>query len=90
MDKPGGTTGEQDRLSNSGFQHGEIKLQNLLLKKLVGVAAAGETPILTGEFIGDSHRVLVCTQNHAPGNQHQKGPLCLWVMGKSDLKQGKS
>ena len=26
-DKPGGTTGEQDRLQNSGFQHGEIKPQ---------------------------------------------------------------
>ena len=29
VDKPGGTTGEQDRSRNPGFQHGEIKPQNL-------------------------------------------------------------
>ena len=28
-DKPGGTTGEQDRTHNPGFQRREIKLQNL-------------------------------------------------------------
>ena len=28
-DKPGETTGEQDRPHNLGFQHGEIKPQNL-------------------------------------------------------------
>ena len=28
-DKSGGTTGERDRLLNPGFQHGEIKPQNL-------------------------------------------------------------
>ena len=27
--KPGGTTGERDRLCNPGFQSGEIKPQNL-------------------------------------------------------------
>ena len=43
-------------------------------------AAAGETPSLTGEFVGETHRVLECTQNHPPGNQHQKGPICLWVV----------
>ena len=41
--------------------------------------AAGETPSLTGEFIGETHRVLECTQAHPPRNQHQKGPICLWV-----------
>ena len=41
--------------------------------------ASGETPSLTGEFVGETHRVLECTQAHPPGNQHQKGPLCLWV-----------
>ena len=30
-DKLGGTTGEQDRPLNPGFQHGEIKPQNLCL-----------------------------------------------------------
>ena len=29
LHKPGGTTGERDRTCNAGFQHGEIKLQNL-------------------------------------------------------------
>ena len=81
-DKPGGTTGERDRLRNPGFQHWEIKFQNLWLKKSVGVVVAGETPSLTGEFIGETHRVLECTQNHAPGNQHQKCQICLWVVGE--------
>ena len=40
---------------------------------------AGETPSLTGEFTGETHRGLEHTQNHPPGNQHQKGPICLWV-----------
>ena len=43
-DKSGGTTGKQDRLHNPGFQHREIKPQNLWLKKPVGVEAVGETP----------------------------------------------
>ena len=46
----------------------------------MGVAAMGETPSLTGEFTGETHRVLECTQNHPPGNQHQKGPICLQVV----------
>ena len=44
------------------------------------VKAVGETPSLTGEFIGETHRVLECTQTHPPGNQHQKGPTCLSVV----------
>ena len=42
-------------------------------------AAAEETPSLTGEFVGETHRGLECTQAYPPGTQHQKGPLCLWV-----------
>ena len=42
-------------------------------------AAAGKSPSLTGEFVGETHRVLERAQNHLPGNQHQKGPICLWV-----------
>ena len=56
VDKSGRTTGEQERLHNPGFQRGEIKPQNLRLKKPVGVEAVGETPSLTGEFIGETHR----------------------------------
>ena len=81
-DKPGGTTGEQDRPCNLGFQRGEIKPQDLGLKKPVGVEVAGETLSLTGEFVGETHRVLECTQTYPPGNQHQKGPICLWVLGE--------
>ena len=32
----------------------------------------GETPSLIGEFVGETHRVLECTQTHPPGNQHLK------------------
>ena len=45
----------------------------------MGVEVVGETPSLIGEFIGETHRVLECTQSHPPGNQHQKGPIDLWV-----------
>ena len=43
-------------------------------------AAGGETPSLTGEFAGETHRVLEHTQTRPPGNQHQKGPICLWLV----------
>ena len=49
-------------------------------KITVGIDMAGETPSLTGEFAGETHGVLECTQIHPPGNQHQKGPICLWVV----------
>ena len=39
----------------------------------------GETPSLTGEFFGETPRVLEHTQTHPPRNQHQKGMICLWV-----------
>ena len=48
----------------------------------MGVEAAGETPSLTGEFAGETHRGLVRAQAHPPGNQHQQGPICLWVAGE--------
>ena len=44
-------------------------------------AAVRETPSLTREFIGETNRVLECTKAHPPRNQHQKGPICLWVAG---------
>ena len=50
------------------------------MKKPVGGVAVGETPSLTGEFVGETHRVLECTQTHPPSNQHQKGPTCLWAV----------
>ena len=45
-------------------------------------AAAGETPSLTGEVVGETHRGLERTQAHPLGNQHQRGPVCLWVAGE--------
>ena len=45
----------------------------------MGVKEAGETLSFTGEFAGETHRVLDCTQNHPPKNQDQKGPNGLWV-----------
>ena len=68
------------RPHNPRFQHREIKPQKPLTENTCGVeAAVGETPILTGEFIDETHWVLECTQNHPPGNWSQKGPVCLWV-----------
>ena len=75
----GGTTKEGDKPQKPGLQLGEIKPQNLWLKKPVGLEETGETPSLTGEFIGETYRALKHTQNHPPGNQYQKGPICLWV-----------
>ena len=52
------------------------KASNLGLKTHMGVeAAAGETPSLTGVFIGETHRGLEHTQTHPPVNQHQRGPV---------------
>ena len=56
------------------------KVSNYWLKSPVGVeVAAGETPSLTGEFLGETHRGLECTQTHPLRKQHQKGPIWLWV-----------
>ena len=46
-------------MGNPGFQHRELKTQNhRLWKRSVGIVAVGETPSLTGEFVGETHRVL--------------------------------
>ena len=80
-DKPVGTTGEQVRPCYPGFQSRRIKLQNLCQEKSVGVVVVGKTPSLTREVIGETPGVLECTQTHLR-NQHQKGPICLWVVGE--------
>ena len=48
----------------------------------MGDAVVGETPSLTGEFVGEAHRALEHKQVHPPRNQHLKGPICLWVEGE--------
>ena len=46
------------------------------MKIPVGVeVAAGETPSLTEEFLGETHRGLERAQAHSLGNQHQRGPI---------------
>ena len=45
-------------------------------------AAVGETPSLTGEFVAETQKVLNIHKTHPPRNQHQKGPICLWVAGE--------
>ena len=39
----------------------------------MGVVVVGETPSLTGEFIGGAYRFLECTQTYPPRNQQLKG-----------------
>ena len=50
-------------------------------------AASGKTPSLTGEFVGEAHRGLEYTINHPPRNKHQKGPICLWIVGEMTENQ---
>ena len=56
-------------------------------KKTVRVEVAGETRSLTGEFLGETHSGLDSTQNHPLGNQHQKDPICLWVVAEMTESQ---
>ena len=79
--------GPGDRQCNPGLQGN--KASNLWLKTPVGVeAAAGETPSLTGEFLGETHRGLERAQAHPLGNQRQKGPIWLWVAeGLTNIQQ---
>ena len=51
-------------------------------------AAAGETPSLTGEVVGETHRGLERAQAHPLGNQHQRGPIRLWgAEGVTEFRQ---
>ena len=63
-------------------QDGEIDAKRLLETPVGGEEAAGETPSLTGEFAGETHRGLERTQTHPPGNKHQKGPIYLSAEGE--------
>ena len=68
---------ETDQVSMQGN-----KASELLTKIPVRAEVVEKIPSLTGEFVGETHRVLEYTQNHPPWNQHQKGPICLWVVAK--------
>ena len=68
----------------------ETKASKPLAIKTVEVAAAGETPSLRGESVGEAHRVLEWTQIHPPRNQHLKGHNPLVESEGSNGKWGKS
>ena len=73
-----GTTEERGRPCNPGLQLWEIKPQNLWLKTPVGVVVAvGETPSLTGELVGETHRVLEHIQTYPPRESAPEGPNLL-------------
>ena len=75
VEKSEDTTRKRDRLHNPGFQHRQLKPQNLQLEKFVGTEVVGGTPSLTGKFVGEIHRVLEGAQAHPLGNQYQRGPI---------------
>ena len=58
------------------------KASKPLTEKICGGCPSGRNSQSTGEFLGKTHRVLECTQTHLSRNQHQKGPICLWVVGE--------
>ena len=83
VEKSEDTTRKRDRLHNPGFQHRQLKPQNLQLEKFVGTEVVGGTPSLTGKFVGEIHRVLECT--HPPAwASAQEGPNLLVSNGASD------
>ena len=58
----------------------ETKASKPLAVKSCGGCRAVKTPSFTGEFVEEIHGVLECTQTHPPTNQHQKAPICLWIV----------
>ena len=75
-DKLGETTGRGgDRLAQPRVPVRLNKASKPLTVNTLVEAAAGETPSLIGQFIGETYRVLECTQAHPPGNKHQKAPI---------------
>ena len=82
---PGGPTGEPHRLRNLGFQLAKESFKNSGCQYLWGLAEAGETANLTGDFVGGEKWVPKSTQAHPPGNEHQKVIFSLFVhSGGSD------
>ena len=60
----------------------EKKTSKPLAGKTCGGFGGRMNSQLHREFIGETHRVLEHVQIHPPGNQHQKGPIYLWVPGE--------
>ena len=74
--------GSEIDYATQGSCVGKESLKTSSCKKPMGVAVAGETPSLTGEFVGQTHRVPEHIQTHLPGNKHQKGPICLCMVAE--------
>ena len=49
-------------------------------------AAVGETPSLTGEVVGETHRGLEHAQTHPPGNQHHRAQFDWVVEGVTEIR----
>ena len=48
----------------------------------MGVAAVQETPSLTGEFVGETSRVLECIYTTLSWESAPEGPISLWIVGE--------
>ena len=60
----------------------------LTKKKSVGVQAAGETPSITGEFGGETHKGLECARAHPPTWESPPEGPSLWVAkGVTEIRQ---
>ena len=80
-DKPGAAAGERYRPHNPRFWQG-----NKASKPLASEVCGGCSSRINFQPHGrvhwrDPQSPRACT-NHPPGNQHQRGPICLWVAGK--------
>ena len=90
-DKLRGTTGEQDRLCNPGFQCGEIRLQTSDWKHLWGLQWQEKLTSLTGDFTGETHSILEHTPNYPPPwKSAPKGPNLPVGSRGSDWKPAES
>ena len=65
--------------TNQGSSMGKQNLKTTEQKNLWGFRCQ-ENSQSQGGLFGETHRLLERTQNHWPRNQHQKGPICLWVL----------
>ena len=70
----GGVGSEADR-ATQGSSVGKESLKPLIENTRGVGAATGETPSLTGEVVGQTHRGVGRAQAHPLGNQHQRGPV---------------
>ena len=63
------------------------KASKPLAVKICGGCSVGRNSHPCQQFVGETHRALEHTQGYPSGNQHQKGPICLWVGGEVTKSQ---